>query len=414
MRMKTTSLVQRLLSNKKTKLWLLFAGALITMLGVSWYIARVIFVSDRDRQVKLNHSLPEAHVETDAALNKLSFYEKAESDSIKRNQFREQDPFFQGDKVDTQATSGESLNGIDSHKLELLNTGGPNDTRQNAEDLNNKVAHLETLLKTGNSLDQSPSLNQFESERKHTHTVEESKQTDNSSTKSSESEDPEMIQLDRMMDKIIAIQHPEERKNDSVSSRVDHVEILPVSFAVSDEDFMSTPSDKLGKRQEGYFLDEPYDGTAVKDGTYAYSDGFQKLQEGSVFRMRLMQTCYLHDLSIPRGSLIYGRCSFHDQRLQILIEQIRLGQTIIPVNLKVYDLDGIEGLLAPGREASESLKAAGESTIQSLQLMSLDPSLRAQATSAGVQAAKGLLSKRVKKQSIVIPDQYRLIIQNVK
>jgi hypothetical protein len=78
----------------------------------------------------------------------------------------------------------------------------------------------------------------------------------------------------------------------------------------------------------------------------------------------------------------------------------------------VYDLDGLEGVHIPGSITRDAVKGSAEQSLQSIGLLSLDPSLKAQVTAAGIQAAKGLLSKKVKQVKVALKSGYQVLLKN--
>jgi hypothetical protein len=84
---------------------------------------------------------------------------------------------------------------------------------------------------------------------------------------------------------------------------------------------------------------------------------------------------------------------------------------LYPVQLEAYDLDGIRGIYIPGAVTRDVAKGSAEEAAQMLQLSTLDPSLKAQATSAGIGAVKSLLSKKIKRVRVVVKAGYRVLLR---
>jgi hypothetical protein len=91
---------------------------------------------------------------------------------------------------------------------------------------------------------------------------------------------------------------------------------------------------------------------------------------------------------------------------------VRYGQNIFPVSLSVYDMDGLAGIYIPGAITRDVAKQTGDEAIQGIGLTTLDPSLGAQAASAGIQAAKTLISKKVKLVRVVVKAGYQVLLKD--
>ncbi|WP_276499845.1 conjugative transposon protein TraM [Pontibacter litorisediminis] len=73
-----------------------------------------------------------------------------------------------------------------------------------------------------------------------------------------------------------------------------------------------------------------------------------KVRDGGRIRIRLLDDIYVGGREVTEGSYLYGLVSgFGAQRVEITISSILMGDEIIPVNLSIYDNDGIKGLYVP-------------------------------------------------------------------
>jgi hypothetical protein len=190
-------------------------------------------------------------------------------------------------------------------------------------------------------------------------------------TNSGGSPDPEMQQLNKLLDKIQALQNPS---------------------AVT-----ATP-----KKAE--------DSTPFK-AIPAIIDGKQKVMDGGAVKLKLTDTVTLKNQLLPKGQELFGICQVTNQRLLLMIQNIRLGKQIIPVSLEVFSLDGMPGIPAPEAELGGAASSGADNALQSMQFLTMDQSLGAQAAAGGVNAAKGLFSKKVKKIKVKLQDQYPVLLK---
>ena len=193
---------------------------------------------------------------------------------------------------------------------------------------------------------------------------------------SSSGDDPEMHQLNSMMDKILAIQNPDLVRQQHVKS----------SSGVPDTLFKAIPAEIAGN---------------------------VKAVEGSVIELRLLDTIVLNGQCIPKGHSIFGLANFSNQRISLEIKNIRLGNQIIPVSLTVFDKrDGMIGLNAPEALLVDAVNGGADDAIRSMQLLSMDQSIGTQVAGAGLEAAKGLFSKKVKRVKQKLSAGYPVLLRD--
>lgn len=188
-------------------------------------------------------------------------------------------------------------------------------------------------------------------------------------------EDPEMKQLSEMMDKIIAIQNPE-----SVA-----VKTVKPADSEGDIQFKAIPAQIVDK---------------------------QEAVQGATIKLRLQDTVTLYGYLIPKGHEIFGTCRITNQRLLLDIKNIRLGTSIIPVDLSVYSLDGMPGLYAPEAELADAASSGADDAVRSIGMYGMDQSIATQAAAAGIDAAKSLFSKKIKKIKVKLESGQPVLLRN--
>jgi len=172
--------------------------------------------------------------------------------------------------------------------------------------------------------------------------------------------DPEMAQLNSMLEKIQQIQNP-------------------------------------GLVREKQKAGKPENPDSIFKAIPAIIDGNQKVMNGGVVKLRLSDTLRIHNAAIPKGQLVFGSCSVTNQRLLLEIKNIRMGTSIVPVNLTVFSLDGMPGLAAPEAELGEAAGNGTAGALDNMQFLGMDQTLGTQAATAGIAAAKGLIGKKARK-----------------
>ena len=82
---------------------------------------------------------------------------------------------------------------------------------------------------------------------------------------------------------------------------------------------------------------------------------------GNRVKLRLLEEAWLNGVKIPANTFLYGTCEVANERLQIEVQQIPVGEKFVPVEITVCDLDGLPGLYVPDNASRKVAKEAGSS-----------------------------------------------------
>lgn len=388
---------------------------------------------DKLQPSALSTTLPDPVFDDSKPMDKMSLYQQAEEDSLEKQRQAEHDPFGQWmPPGDTPSTNAEKMfppadRSPYSYPVTTpMNQPFPKNKatikKAPEEKVENKIAELEKLLKSHDtsainlsSSEKSLSDSDAELERLETMMKELSGQQN---TKS----DPELSQMDGMLEKILDIQYPD-RVKDKLREKSEQNK--GIVYAVSgdseegDAHLLSTSNRKSAKifsinnlltKGNGFYGDDDNANTPTQNAIAAVVHESQLLVSGSTIKIRLEQNAYLQGQMIPKGSFVFGNCSLNGERLQVSINSIRSGNSIFPVSLIAYDMDGLPGIRIPGSINRDAAKKGTDQAIQTLNMASMDPSIGAQATAAGIEAAKNLLSKKVKLIKVTVKAGYSLLL----
>ncbi len=347
---------------------------------------------------RLNLQLPDARLKDDKKMNKLSYYEQAAYDSAKREELLRNDPYYKIKAIAINDTDAV----VDTNEKKVYQKLAELDKVMNAKnDVKNEYDAYLKVRERSRPTAITPDVDRLEQMMDNIH-------------ESGKIGDPEMNQLDGMLDKIMRIQHPEEVRNNSIKFKE---KVFPVSVTGDQKDVSLFGVDVPGAhsvRDSGFYsidagpaLEEPNSIKAVIHET-------RTLVNGSVVKLRLLTDVYVNAVLIPKGNFIYGKASLNGERLTIEIPSVRYGNSVFPVALSVYDLDGLDGVFIPGAITRDVAKESSDRAIQGVALSSLDPSIGAQAASAGIEAAKTLLTKKVKLIKVTVKAGYRVLLKDKK
>lgn len=329
----------------------------------------------------LNSSLPEAKLKDESLLDKLAFYDKAARDSAKRSEWLRSDPSFKPSEL--------SIPGFD----QKLNTSVYEKPLNNPEQqLMERITQLQSEMAkpTTYSSRVQPNTN-FSAEVDRLEQLMEMMSNRNT-------EDAEMKQLDNTLDKILEIQQPD-RVNEKQNKEIKKEAALVVT----------TTSDSVAN---GFYSFDTAHQEPQRNAIMAVVHENQTLVNGSVVKLRLLQDIFINNQHIVAGNFIFGITSLNHERLHVAINSIRTGNNLYPVNLELYDIDGLPGIYIPGAITRDVAKQSADNSLQLMDMTSINPSLKGQATAAGISATKSLLSRKVKSLKVMVKAGYKVLLHN--
>ena len=90
---------------------------------------------------------------------------------------------------------------------------------------------------------------------------------------------------------------------------------------------------------------------------------------GSRIRFRLLEDIFVGNKKISKGSILYGQISgFSMQRVDLSIVSVFTKGEIYPVNLSIYDVDGMKGLYVPQSVFRDMMREMGSNSVQGTQM----------------------------------------------
>lgn len=378
----------------------------------------------------LNLQLPDAKLKDEEGLDKLSFYNLADKDSLKNAEALRNDP-------NHKPVADGSLDGLEMYAKSYDNSGytSPADAwitspfssgnlDANEEKIYKKVNELNRQINQPNHSQDvyrnSSGKTDKHSDEKFATEVDKLQSMMQMMTNNKE-HDPEMEQISGMLEKILDIQHPD-RIRDKVKvksnlnkEQVFYVQPISKGEVVSHMQSGKRTMDTNIRKQHNGFYDLQNNVVKQISESYAIEAVIHQTQtvvSGSIVKLKLMNDIFLNGILIPKGNFIYGTASLENERLAIIINGIRHQSYLLPVALKVYDMDGLAGVHIPGSISRDVAKQSSEQSLQNIDLATLDQSLAAQAANTGIQAAKSLLTKKVKVVKVTLKGGYRVLLKD--
>lgn len=367
----------------------------------------------------LNLQLPNAHLKDDKNEDKLSFYREADADSIKRADLLRNDPFFKDSMLEKQSLMDATnnlynpagvSNGLNMSTYKTSASVNEQKIYQKINEINKQINQPETTAASYNN----PGNQNNDNNEQFSKDVDRMQDMMQMMANKQE-DDPEMQQLNGTLEKILDIQHPQrvaDKLKEKSLQQKDVVFVVSKSPMQDNISLLDTTKHKADKITGFYEMDANENTSEADNAVEAVVHANQTLVNGAVIKLRLTTDIYIGGTQIPKGSFVYGIASLNDERLEIEINSIRFGNSLFPVKLEVYDLDGLPGIYIPGAISRDVAKQSADNGLQLMELTSVDPSLKAQAAAAGVSTAKNLLSKKVKQIKVMVKAGFKVLLKS--
>ena len=133
------------------------------------------------------------------------------------------------------------------------------------------------------------------------------------------------------------------------------------------EEFMNSTLDvsKVGRSNNFNSIHKEEQNYFIK----AVIDEDNKGYLGSRIRLRLLEDIFVGKKKIKKGEIIYGQISgFQMQRVNLSVISVLANGEILPINLSVYDVDGMKGLYVPQSVFRDMVKELGSQSVQGTQM----------------------------------------------
>ena len=164
------------------------------------------------------------------------------------------------------------------------------------------------------------------------------------------------------------------------------------------------------------FLTATNETNAVTKNTVSaciYSD--QTVMDGQNVRLRLLEQMQAGNVVIPRNTLLTGTARIQGERLGITVNSLEYRGMIMPVGLRVYDLDGLQGIFIPNMAELNAAKeiVANMGTAAGTSITLSNDAGKQFAADMGRNAIQGVsqfTAKKLREVKVNLKDGYRLFM----
>ena len=166
-----------------------------------------------------------------------------------------------------------------------------------------------------------------------------------------------------------------------------------------------------GKRTRRQQASMPSSNTLFK----ACIHGDQTVVTGSTVRMRMLEDAVVCGMKIPANTLFYGVATLGANRLEVVVNNLKVGNTISPVSFVIFDNDAMEGLNLPNNMKAQAAKRMQQGLVQNIDMplasIGTMTSEITSAVNATTQIAKQILNIKLSQVKVHLKSNYQMYIQ---
>lgn len=368
--------------------------------------------------IGFNSDLPDARLD-EKELDKLALYEKAVKDSAKRQEEARNDPYFRqnGDFEDDDEFN---------YSFRSFDRFNPKE-----QEIYEKLDRLNNVLEESNRQETYTPERTYPSREQQNlrEDVERLEQMMKMMESSTTGPDREMEQINSVLETVLDIQHPERVQEKLRQSSSENRGLVYAVSGINEEDPVSLLENKTVRqyaesynanpeKRENRFLG--LDNSKLtwdehnSQSILAVVHEDQTVVSGSTIKLRLLQDIFINGQKIAKDNFVHGTANLNGERLEISINDIRSEAYLLSVQLAVHDLDGLPGIKVPGAISRDAAKQSGDRAIQGMNIGTFNPSLGAQAASAGIELGRNLLSRKIKLIKVDLKAGYKVLLKDNK
>ena len=195
-------------------------------------------------------------------------------------------------------------------------------------------------------------------------------------------------------------------------SQVHHSVVSLLAAPMDNDEFM----EQYGKpRNMGFITAAGKEDMTDKNSIRACVYQTITLSNGKELQLRLLEPMRAGDMLIPANTIMTGSAKISGERLQIVINSIQHAENIIPVEMTVYDMDGIQGIFVPNSDEIKAVKeiAANMGTSMGSSITITDDATSQLAADLGRSAIQGTaqyVSAKMREVKVTLKAGYKVLL----
>ncbi|MFR4273941.1 MAG: conjugative transposon protein TraM [Bacteroides thetaiotaomicron] len=139
------------------------------------------------------------------------------------------------------------------------------------------------------------------------------------------------------------------------------------------------------------------------------------ISNGKELQLRLQEPMRAGNMLIPANTILTGSAKIGGERLHITIMSIQYADNVIPVEMEVYDLDGMQGIYVPNSAELNAVKeiAANMGTSMGSSITITDDAgsqLAADLGRSAIQGASQYISQKMREVKVTMKAGYKVLL----
>ena len=139
------------------------------------------------------------------------------------------------------------------------------------------------------------------------------------------------------------------------------------------------------------------------------------ISNGKELQLRLSEPMRAGNMLIPANTILTGSAKIGGERLHITITSIQYADNVIPVEMEVYDMDGMQGIFVPNSDELNAAKeiAANMGTSMGSSITITDDAGSQLAADLGrslIQGTSQFFSKKMREVKVTLKAGYKVLL----
>lgn len=144
----------------------------------------------------------------------------------------------------------------------------------------------------------------------------------------------------------------------------------------------------------------------------AIVSGDQKITTGSVIKLVTLHELPLDNgLTLQKGTALFGVVKLEQDRINVSIQSVRIGNSIYDLKKQVYDRDGLPGIYVPLNIKAEATKEAADEVVGDLNVTPYSADVLSTSVNAVSNAAKSVFRKKNNQIIVTVKSNYKLYLK---
>jgi conjugative transposon TraM protein len=195
-------------------------------------------------------------------------------------------------------------------------------------------------------------------------------------------------------------------------SQVHHNVVSLLAAPMDNDEFLEQYSKP---RNMGFITAAGNEAVAEKNAIRACVYQTVTLSDGKEMQIRLLEPMRAGNILIPANTVLTGSAKIGGERLLITIHSIQYADNVIPVEMAVYDMDGMQGIFVPNSAELNAVKeiAANMGTSMGSSITITDDAgsqLAADLGRSAIQGASQYISKKMREVKVTVKANYKVLL----